>query len=109
MRHTTLATLDAASLTSAFNLVYTEYVVPLSMSDTQLAQHVIDNDIGLAHSPLWLAADGAVVALAALGVRGERGWIGGFGVAPAWRGQGLSHQLTAATLAVARDLNLRTV
>jgi GNAT superfamily N-acetyltransferase len=109
VRQTTLATLDSTSLTAAFNTVYTDYVVPLSMTEPQLAQHVANNDIDLEHSPLWLAEDGRVVGLAALGVRGARGWIGGFGVAPQWRGQGLSHQFTAATLTVARELGLRTV
>jgi ribosomal protein S18 acetylase RimI-like enzyme len=109
VRQTTLATLDSTSLTAAFNTVYTDYVVPLSMTEPQLAQHVANNDIDLEHSPLWLAEDGRVVGLAALGVRGARGWIGGFGVAPQWRGQGLSHQFTVATLTVARELGLRTV
>ena len=109
MRQTTLATLDPASLTTAFNTVYTDYVVPLTMTESQLAQHIANNDIDLAHSPLWLADDGAIVGLAALGVRGARGWIGGFGVTPAWRGQGLSHRFTAGVLAMARELSLRTV
>jgi ribosomal protein S18 acetylase RimI-like enzyme len=109
VRQTTLATLDSASLTAAFNTVYTDYVVPLTMTEPQLAQHVANNDIDLEHSPLWLAEDGSVVGLAALGVRGARGWIGGFGVAPQWRGQGLSHQFTDGALAVARELGLRTV
>jgi ribosomal protein S18 acetylase RimI-like enzyme len=108
VRQTTLATLDSASLTVAFNLAYTDYVVPLSMTEAQLAQHIGNNDVDLEHSPLWLAPDDSVVGLAALGVRGARGWIGGFGVAPEHRGQGLSHQFTAGVLAVARDLGLRT-
>src|SRR4051794_36292166 len=109
MHETTLATLSPAELAAAFNTVYTDYVVPFVVNEAWARQHVAANSIALEHSPLWLDDSGALVALAALGVRGERGWVGGFGVAPDYRGQGLSRQLARATLDRARQASLRRV
>jgi hypothetical protein len=50
-----------------------------------------------------------VVGLALLGVRGVRGWVGGFGIAAAHRRRGLSHALIAATLEAAALQGLRQV
>lgn len=108
MRRTTLAELGAAGLAAAFNTVYEGYVVPMTVDAGWAAQHIGGNDVRVAESPLWLD-EGGVVALSALGVRGDRGWIGGFGVAPSHRGQGLSHELVAEVLARARRLGLREV
>jgi ribosomal protein S18 acetylase RimI-like enzyme len=109
MRVTTLAALDAAAQRDAFNRVYEGYLIPLHLTTEQVAQHFDLNDIARAHSPVWLDDDGAVLALAALGVRGTRGWIGGFGVAPPARGLGLGRRLIAAVLAEAAALGLRQV
>jgi hypothetical protein len=67
------------------------------------------NDVDRAHSPVWLDDAGAVVAMAALGVRDEAGWVGGFGVAPDHRGQGLSHRLMARVQEIGSGLGLRTL
>jgi ribosomal protein S18 acetylase RimI-like enzyme len=106
---TTMAALDAEARRDAFNRVYEGYLVPLRLTTDQVAQHFERNDIALAHSPVWLDEDGEPLALAALGLRGERGWIGGFGVAPPARGQGLGRRLIAATLAEAGGLGVRMV
>ena len=98
MRMTTLAALDDEARRDAFNRVYEGYLVPLRLTTAQVTRHFEVNDIALAHSPVWLNEDGAPLALAALGLRGERGWVGGFGVAPLARGQGLGRRLIAATL-----------
>jgi GNAT superfamily N-acetyltransferase len=109
MHETTLSTLTPAELAAAYNLVYSDYVVPFVVSEAWARQYVPANGIALEHSPLWLDDNGAVVALAALGVRGERGWVGGFGVAPDHRGQGLSQQLARVALDHAREVGLRQV
>jgi ribosomal protein S18 acetylase RimI-like enzyme len=109
MQHTTLATLTTEQLADAFNVVYTDYVMPAHFTLEGIAAHVTDNDIALAQSPLWLDDAGNVIGLSALGVRGERGWIGGFGVAATYRGQGLSHSLMTAALDMARDAGPRHV
>ena len=87
MHETTLAVLSPAELAAAFNTVYTDYVVPFMVGEAWARQHVAANSIALEHSPLWRDDAGAVVGLAALGVRGDRGWVGGLGIAPAHRGR----------------------
>jgi ribosomal protein S18 acetylase RimI-like enzyme len=104
-----LAELDLPALTAAFNAVYLEYVVPLAFDPERMRAHVEANDIALDRSPLVLDDDGRVVALAMLGVRGDRGWIGGFGVVPAQRGRGRSHALTREVIERARASGLLTL
>jgi GNAT superfamily N-acetyltransferase len=109
MRATTLAALDAEAQRDAFNRVYEGYLLPLRLTTSQVAQHFALNDIAHEHSPVWLDDAGAVVALAALGMRDQRGWVGGFGVAPAARGQGLGTLLIATVIETALKLGLRRV
>ena len=107
MRMTTLGALDPQALAAAFNTVYEGYVEPFVMGERAARQHVEVNDIALDRSPLWLDDAGVVVGLGALGVRGQRGWVGGFGVAPDYRGRGLSHRLAAALLEAAAGAGIR--
>jgi RimJ/RimL family protein N-acetyltransferase len=109
LRESDLAGLNAVELAAAFNTVYTDYVVPFVMSEAAARQHVASYAIAPERSILWRDPSGAVVGLAALGVRGERGWVGGFGIAPDWRGRGLSGPLLARLLELARAGGLRRV
>jgi GNAT superfamily N-acetyltransferase len=101
--------LDSARRAPAFNAVYENYVVPVALTDEQFRDHVTTHDVLASGSPVWLDEHGDVAALALLGVRGERGWIGGFGIASAHRGRGLSHALTEEAVGSARRLGLRDV
>jgi GNAT superfamily N-acetyltransferase len=107
MQETTLGALDLAEIGAAFTTIYTGYSRPFVMDAAAAEQHLTRYDIDRLHSPLWLDDAGAVMALAALGVRGDQGWVGGFGVAPAYRGQGLSHRLMAEMIALGGALGLR--
>ena len=78
------------------------------MTDAWFADHVARNDIDLARSPRW-TVDGTLAAIALLGFRGERAWIGGFGVAPAFRGHGMGGVCVAGVLAIAREAGAATV
>jgi GNAT superfamily N-acetyltransferase len=109
MRQTTLATLTFQGVADVFNLVYADYFIPTTVSERGARSHVEAGDIVLDASPLWLDDTGAVVGFAALGVRGARGWVGGFGVAPDYRGQGMSHGLIGALLDHARHIGVRDV
>jgi N-acetylglutamate synthase-like GNAT family acetyltransferase len=53
--------------------------------------------------------DGAALGLANLGIRGERGWIGGIGVVPAARRRGVAERLMRALLDEARERGIRAV
>src|SRR5690242_19395212 len=81
--------------------------MPVQMDEAGLRAHAAVGDLRLDLSPLWLDEDGRAAALAALGLRGERGWIGGFGVAGERRGQGLGARLGEATIEAARDAGAR--
>lgn len=104
----TLADLDLADLTSAFNLVYEGYLIPARVDENWMSAHLLQNDIDLTHSTLVSdVRTGEVVGLAILGVREQRGWIGGFGIAPTCRGRGLSHLLMEQAIAEARVAGVR--
>jgi ribosomal protein S18 acetylase RimI-like enzyme len=109
MRESDLTGLTDAEIAAAFNVVYTDYLVPFVMSEAAARHHVAAYSIARDRSLLWRDDAGAVVGLVALGVRGERGWIGGFGLAPASRGRGLSGALMATLLDRARGAGLRRV
>lgn len=109
MHESDLTGLSAADLAAAFNLVYTDYVIPFSMSEAAMRQHVAAHAIARDRSLLWRDDAGAIIGLGVLAVRGERGWVGGFGLAPNWRGRGLSGTLISALLDRARGVGLRRV
>ena len=109
MRETTLATLSPAEFAAAYNTVYQDYLVPFVVDAAWAPSFIAGNDLDLAHSPLWLDDDGGIVGLAALGRRDSRGWVGGFGIAPAHRGKGLAQGLIAALLRAARQRGLSQV
>jgi ribosomal protein S18 acetylase RimI-like enzyme len=109
MQHTTLSTIDTQAIADAFNAVYEEYVMPVNLNAEQVEQHISGNDIDLDASPLWLDTDGSVIGMAMLGVRGDRGWVGGFGIAKPFRGRGLSHQLIQDVIVRAGAIGLREV
>jgi ribosomal protein S18 acetylase RimI-like enzyme len=109
LRMTTIAALDADALAAAFLRVYEDYVVPVQTTPEWLQNHIAANDVGREDSPLWLDEEGRGAALGLMGIRGERGWIGGFGVAVTHRGQGLSRALARNMLERAARRGLRQV
>lgn len=102
MQQSTLATLDHEGIADAYNQVYAGYIMPFHVEPLFAQQIEARFDISFVDSPLWLDDAGNVLGLAALAIRGTHGWIGGFGIAEAARGQGLSHALATATIASAR-------
>jgi ribosomal protein S18 acetylase RimI-like enzyme len=97
--------LSLAALADAFNAAFEGYLVPMRHTAESLATMVQTNDIHLRESLVARRA-GALVGLALLGVRGERGWVGGMAVAPRWRGQGAGAALLRALIARADGMGL---
>ena len=97
--------LSLAALADVFNTVFEGYLVPMRHTVESLATMVQTNDIRLGESLVARRA-GALVGLALLGVRGERGWVGGMAVAPRWRGQGAGAALLRALIARAGEMGL---
>jgi ribosomal protein S18 acetylase RimI-like enzyme len=109
LRRGTAADVDRKTAAAALDAVFAEYLVPISFSEPIYAVHVKANDVVAEQSPIWYDADGNVVAAALLGVRGKRGWIGGFGVIPEQRKKGLGHALLDEILERSRAIGLESV
>jgi len=108
MHRTTAAEVTRAAAAAAIERVFEQYLMPISFAEPVYALHVAINDIDPADSPIWYE-EGRIVAAALLGVRGRRGWVGGFGVAPPERGRGLGGALLADVLERARARGLETL
>ena len=72
-----------------------------AMNAESFRSHVERNDVDLARSRRW-TVDGALSGVVLLAFRGDRAWIGGFGVVPELRGRGLARRYLAETLDIAR-------
>lgn len=92
----------AAAFTDAFQGYYHH----VSHDGASLARRVRFEQYDLANS--LVAYDGREVAgVAALAVRGRRGWCAGFGIVPGLRGRGRGRELMSAFVARARGAGLR--
>ena len=105
---TTANTVSRAALTQALNSAYADYFVPIVLTPHSLNDLIRRESIQLAHSALALAAD-QPVGMGLLGIRAERGWIGGMGVIPEYRGQGIGRRLMQFLLHQARICGLQHV
>jgi ribosomal protein S18 acetylase RimI-like enzyme len=109
LRRGTAADVDRKTAAAALDAVFAQYLVPISFSEPVYAVHTKANDVVAEQSPIWYDSDGSVVAAGVLGVRGKRGWIGGFGVIPALRKQGLGHALLDEMLERSRAIGLHSL
>lgn len=104
----TADTVHFDALVNLFNVAYSDYMVPLHLTDVQLRRTIAQNDMDLSAS--YVAVDGEnLVGMGFLAKRDIRGWIGGMGVVPSHRHQGIGRQLMLALLDSARRLHLDTV
>jgi GNAT superfamily N-acetyltransferase len=103
------ASLELDALVELFNDAYSDYAVPLRLDRDLLDFTVEVCDIDLGASQIVLADDGRPAAFSFLALRGDEGWIGGMGTAPAHRRQGLGEAALRAALDVARDRGAASV
>ena len=87
---------------------YQGYYVPLRMNDEQLHQHVLHYNIDLDLSRIALV-DGQPIGLGFLGRRNQHGWIGGLGVVPTHRRQGIARQIMLDLLQQGQTLSLSQI
>ena len=99
---------DLGRLARLFTDAYEGYHLPFAIDEATLRFMVDAYDLDLFASRVALR-DGVPVGLANLGVRGDRGWIGGIGVVPAARRQGLARRLMEAVLDAARERGLSAI
>ncbi|HWI61446.1 MAG TPA: N-acetyltransferase [Symbiobacteriaceae bacterium] len=98
-----------AELTRFWNLGYTGYFIAIEFTEAMLSGWIKNGDFDLSRS--IVAMDGEnCMGFSLLGVRGHRGWIGGFGVAPDYRGRGLAYELFSRHVdLIVRETDLKTV
>ncbi|MGZ4334431.1 MAG: N-acetyltransferase family protein [Gaiellaceae bacterium] len=95
--------LSRGELAALFTSAYRDYYVPFAVDEVALAFMVEVFDLDLKESVV--ALDGhRLVGLANLGRRGRRTWLGGVGVVPERRREGIGELLTRELLERARVL-----
>jgi ribosomal protein S18 acetylase RimI-like enzyme len=97
-----------AELAEIFNAGYEGYFTPFNLDEAafRLMSSAFDDDLGASRVAL---VDGTPAGICKLAIRGERGWIGGIGVAAPHRGTGVGEALMRAVLDEARSRGLREV
>ncbi len=98
-----------AQLAEMFNASFSGYYFPANITAEQSAGFWRVYQIDAAASVIMHDEHGAFVGMARMGTRGARGWCGGFGIAPEFRGTGASKLLAAQMVQVARERGLTTL
>ena len=100
------AAVSLEAYAAAFTESFQGYFHPVSHNAASLARRVRFEHYDLEHS-LLAHVGGEVAGVAALAVRGERGWGAGFGIVPRLRGGGRGRELMSAFVERARAAGLR--
>jgi ribosomal protein S18 acetylase RimI-like enzyme len=95
-------------LSVLFSRAYAGYYLPSRVDAAGFDSMVVEHDIDLSASRVALVRR-EPIAFALLGVRGDRGWIGGMGVVPEHRGRGTGLAVMNAVLGAARPRKLRRI
>lgn len=95
-------------LVQAFNDGYTGYLLPVQVDELELRHHIQQYDIVLNLSCITMQAD-LVTGVGLLAVRDQRGWVGGLGVHPDYRRQGVGRELMHALIQQSRALGLSAI
>lgn len=96
-------------LTEMHNTSFSGYFVPITMTPAGTADfwriHQIDANLCV----IMHDEHETFVGMARMGTRGKRGWCGGFGIVPEFRGTGASKLLGEQMVKVAREAGLETL
>lgn len=103
----TLRISSAASVTlegfaAAFNASFSGYFYPMTLTSEQLSRRVRFEHLDILRSRLAYDEGDELVGMAMLGVRGDVGWVGGFGITEKYRGRGRAGELMTALVEEAR-------
>jgi GNAT superfamily N-acetyltransferase len=99
---------EAGLRADLINAAYAEYFVPMHLTADSMRSVDDFYDVDLARSVM--AYDRSEpVGMALLSRRGDRGWVSGVGVLPAWRRRGVARLLMEALLDRAQEAGVRQV
>jgi len=94
-------------LTDLYNQTRVDYLVPMPMNADRLNEYVHDFDVDLHQSCVARDADGQVLGLSMLGIRGDIAWITRLGVLPSTRRTGAGSALMDSMLKNADSLGMK--
>jgi GNAT superfamily N-acetyltransferase len=101
--------IDFREFTATFNRAYSDYYVPISMTVSSFRALMTRDDLDMEASVAAIDDKGAIIGTGLLGIRGKQGWIGGMGVVPEYRRQGIGRQMMIYLLERAREHGLDQV
>lgn len=92
-------------LIEAINTAYADYFVPLQFTEDHFKIFVQRESLDL-NAGVVALHDGQIVGSCMLGLRGNMGWIGGMGIIPEYRRQGLGRAILNYLIEQGRSRNL---
>ncbi len=95
-------------LVRTLNAAYANYFVPIHLTLRSFDDLVTRESVDLGASAVAVHS-GKVIGMGLLAIRGQRGWIGGLGVLPAYRRRGVARRLMGYLIEQAVQRGLKTV
>lgn len=99
---------DFDAFTQSFNQAYSDYYVPIVMTPGSFRSLMARDNLEMDASVVALDGE-AIVGTGLLGIRDHNGWIGGMGVIPAYRRQGIARRMMHYLLDRAREHQIDSV
>ncbi|HEX6460122.1 MAG TPA: GNAT family N-acetyltransferase [Thermoleophilaceae bacterium] len=93
--------ISLSALAALFNEGFSDYLVPMRLSESQFRDHLQNNDIDLSCSRVLVEDE--PVAFSLVGLRAEEAWIGGMGTVPARRRRALGERALVASMDAASE------
>lgn len=105
---TSVSEVDFADFTAAFNLAYSDYYVPIAMTTSAFGA-LFDRDDIMPDASVAALDESQIIGTGLLGIRDQRGWIGGMGVIPGRRRNGIGRAMMEYLIAQARARGLESL
>lgn len=99
---------NMSELAVMVNRTYEQSFLPLQQTAGELAAYCQYNNMDLGNSLVMREGDNLVGATL-LATRGKRGWLGGFGIVPEYRGRGAGKALLGRQLTAGRAIGLTSI
>ncbi len=93
-------------LAAIYNQTRVDYMIPMPMNATRLAEYMATYDVSREHSQVAAAHDGEMLGVNMLGLRENRAWITRLGVLPTTRRNGVGQVLMETLLERAANLSI---